>query len=115
MAAAGAAAPDSSTFLASRFLEGFSHLLIVVCAPALMAMHAAPRDRPVVLSLWGCFFGVGFAATSAAAPMIIMWGGWRGLMLAHALPMQLLPPPCCFLALPYLPAASCLLPALQAG
>ena len=90
VAAAGAVAPDSTTFLASRFLEGFSHLLIVVCAPALMAMHAAPRDRPVVLSLWGCFFGVGFAATSAAAPLIITWGGWRGLMLAHALLLALI-------------------------
>jgi predicted MFS family arabinose efflux permease len=90
VAAAGSIAPNSSFFLASRFLEGFSHLLIVVCAPALMAMHAAPRDRPVVLSLWGCFFGVGFAATSAAAPLIVTWGGWRGLMQTHALLLVLI-------------------------
>lgn len=85
IAACGALAPGAASFLATRLLEGFSHLLIVVCAPALMAMQAAPRDRPVVLSLWGCFFGVGFALTSAAAPVIVPLGGWRGLMLAHAL------------------------------
>lgn len=85
IAAAGSVAPSGMTFLASRFLEGFSHLLIVVCAPALMGMHAAAKDRPIALSLWGCFFGVGFAITSSAAPLIVPGFGWRGLMFAHAL------------------------------
>ena len=80
----GAMAPNAALFLISRVAEGFAHLLIVVCAPALMAAHAAPEDRPVVLSLWGCFFGLGFAITSALAPFITAHLGWRGLMAAHA-------------------------------
>lgn len=87
IAAAGAFAPNGTLFLASRCLEGFSHLLIVVCGPALMAMHAAPRDRPIVLALWSCFFGTGYAITSLLAPAIVPQWGWRGLMLFHALLM----------------------------
>lgn len=90
IAALGSAAPTGMTFLATRFLEGFSHLLIVVCAPALMAMHAAPKDRPIALSLWGCFFGLGFAITSSVAPLIVPGFGWRGLMLGHALLLALI-------------------------
>ena len=84
IAAAGSFAPDGNAFLVSRFLEGFSHLLIVVCAPALMSAHASERDQPMVLALWGCFFGVGFAITSAMAPGIVGAAGWRALMQSHA-------------------------------
>jgi predicted MFS family arabinose efflux permease len=84
VALAGAAAPEMTSFLLSRVAEGFSHLMIVVAAPALMSAHAAPRDRPMVLSLWGCFFGLGYAITSAAAPAIVAAGGWRALLAAHA-------------------------------
>ncbi len=89
LAFGGAAAPDRTLFLGSRLLEGLSHLLIVVSCPALMAWHAAPKDRPVVLSLWGCFFGFGFAITSAAAPAIVEAAGWRGLLTAHGVVMAL--------------------------
>jgi MFS transporter, DHA1 family, inner membrane transport protein len=85
LAAAAAAAPEAITFLVCRFLEGFSHLLIVVCAPALMSSHASNKDKPLVLALWGCFFGTGFAITSAAAPGIVAGYGWRGLLSAHAM------------------------------
>jgi predicted MFS family arabinose efflux permease len=90
LAAAGAAAPDAITFLVCRFLEGFSHLLIVVCAPALMSGHASTKDKPLVLALWGCFFGTGFAITSAAAPEIVVQFGWRGLLAAHAIVIGLI-------------------------
>ena len=83
-AAMGAAAPTAWLFLCSRLLEGFSHLVLVVCAPALMSQHAVERDKPIVLALWGCFFGLGFSILSASAPFIIHIGGWRGLMLGHA-------------------------------
>jgi MFS family permease len=89
LAAAAAAAPEAVTFLACRFLEGFSHLLIVVCAPALMSAHASHKDKPLVLALWGCFFGTGFAITSVAAPEIVAQFGWRGLLTTHALAMGL--------------------------
>ncbi len=85
IAACGALAPNAALFLVSRVAEGFAHLLIVVCAPALMAAYAASKDRPIVLSLWGCFFGLGFAITSALAPLITARFGWRGLLAAHAI------------------------------
>ena len=90
IAALGSFAPNGPLFLLSRFAEGFSHLLIVVCAPALMAAHASASDRPLALALWGCFFGLGFAITSAAAPFIVPAVGWRGLLLVHAAALLLI-------------------------
>lgn len=81
----GAYAPEAYSFLATRFLEGLSHLFIVVCTPALMAAAATPKDRPLALALWGCFFGAGFAIASAVAPSIVEAGGWRALLIAHGL------------------------------
>jgi MFS transporter, DHA1 family, inner membrane transport protein len=83
----GAYAPNANSFLLSRFLEGLSHLFIVVCAPALMAEAAMPKDRPIALALWGCFFGAGYAITSVAAPSIVADGGWRALLTAHGFVM----------------------------
>jgi MFS transporter, DHA1 family, inner membrane transport protein len=85
----GAFAPDTYTFLAGRILEGFSHLFIVVCTPALMANLATPKDKPLALALWGCFFGAGYVITSAAAPSIIETNGWRAMLVAHAVIMLL--------------------------
>ena len=84
IAGLGSIAPNGTLFLASRLCEGFSHLLIVICAPALMASHATARDKPIALALWGCFFGMGFAIASAAAPRIIPLWGWRGFLFGHA-------------------------------
>ena len=84
IATAAAAAPTGALFLTLRFFEGFSHLLVVVCAPALMAQVATRRDRPIALAIWGCFFGLGFAITSVVAPVIVPVFGWRGLLLSHA-------------------------------
>ncbi len=82
-------APHGALFLVGRFFEGFSHLLIVICAPALMAAQANARDRPLAMALWGCFFGVGFAITSAVAPHVLPLLGWRGFLAAHAALMLL--------------------------
>jgi MFS family permease len=90
IAIAGGWSPGAFTFLASRFCEGFSHLLIVVCAPALMSAHAAQKDKPVALSIWGCFFGLGFAIASAAAPLIVPYAGWRGFMMSHGAAMLII-------------------------
>jgi MFS transporter, DHA1 family, inner membrane transport protein len=84
MAALGAFAPNSIVFLASRLAEGFSHLLVVVAAPALMTAHSTRKDMPFVLAIWGCFFGFGFGITSLVAPEIVSLGGWRALLGAHA-------------------------------
>jgi predicted MFS family arabinose efflux permease len=76
--------PDLPLFLASRVLEGMSHLALVVAIPTLIAQLSAPKDRPFTLTLWGTFFGVAFT--------ILVWGGLpfadraglSGLFLAHA-------------------------------
>jgi MFS transporter, DHA1 family, inner membrane transport protein len=85
MSALGAVAPNGTVFLASRLAEGFSHLLVVVAAPALMTAHSTRKDMPFVLAIWGCFFGFGFGIMSLIAPEIVALGGWRALMGAHAL------------------------------
>jgi predicted MFS family arabinose efflux permease len=77
--------PDLPLFLASRVLEGMSHLALVVAIPTLIAELSAPEDRPFTLTLWGTFFGVAFT--------VLVWGGipfadrtgLTGLFLAHAL------------------------------
>jgi predicted MFS family arabinose efflux permease len=76
--------PSLPLFLASRVLEGMSHLALVVAIPTLIAQLSAPKDRPFTLTLWGTFFGVAFT--------ILVWGGLpfadraglSGLFLAHA-------------------------------
>ena len=89
-AALGALAPTATLFLVSRFAEGFSHLLIAICAPTLMTAHTTAKDRPIALALWACFFGLGFALNSAAAPLIVPDYGWRNFLLAHAAIMFLI-------------------------
>lgn len=84
MAALGAIAPNGTIYLASRLAEGFSHLLVVVAAPALMMAHSNRKDMPFVLAIWGCFFGFGFGLMSLVAPAIVNFGGWRALMGIHA-------------------------------
>lgn len=56
--------------LASRVVEGFSHLAIVVAAPTLIALNSSKRARAAAMTLWSSFFGVSFALT-----------GWFGLPL----------------------------------
>lgn len=65
--------PSLPFLLASRAVEGASHLAIVVAVPTLIAQLSAPRHRGLTLSLWSTFFGVAFA--------ILVW---FGLPLARA-------------------------------
>jgi MFS transporter, DHA1 family, inner membrane transport protein len=65
--------PPLALLLASRAVEGASHLAIVVAVPTLIAQLSAPRHRSLTLSLWSTFFGVAFA--------ILVW---LGLPLARA-------------------------------
>jgi predicted MFS family arabinose efflux permease len=83
----GAFAPEAYSFLSLRFLEGVSHLFIVVCAPALMGASASTIDRPIALAMWGCFFGTGYALTSLAAPFVVGHESWVRLLIAHSVVM----------------------------
>ena len=69
--------------LASRVVEGLSHLGIVVAAPTLIAAIAPAARRGLAMTLWGTFFGVAFALTAWLAPLAIEPHGPAGLFAAH--------------------------------
>ncbi|WP_280322835.1 MFS transporter [Sulfitobacter faviae] len=67
--------PGFGWMLASRVVEGLSHLAIVVAAPTLIAQLSAVKDRGFTLTLWGTFFGVAFAVlTLFGRPLALSWG-----------------------------------------
>ena len=79
--------PALPWMLASRALEGLSHLALVVAAPTLIAQLCAPRDRGFALTLWGTFFGVAFAVLAWAGLPLVNIGGLPALLIAHAVYM----------------------------
>ena len=80
-----AALPPLPLLLASRVLEGVSHLAIVVSAPTLIATTSTARMRPVAMTLWGTFFGVAFALTAWLGLPLAEARGPGALFLAHGL------------------------------
>jgi len=79
-----ASLPGLPWMLASRVLEGMSHLAIVVAAPTMIAAVTAPEDRGLALTLWGTFFGVAFTALVWLGLPFVDWLGLPALFLAHA-------------------------------
>ncbi|MEQ8480432.1 MAG: MFS transporter [Hoeflea sp.] len=79
--------PGFEAMLVSRFVEGLSHLAIVVAAPTLIAQSSAKRHQGAALTLWGTFFGVAFAAVALFAPTLIGSQGLGALARVHALYM----------------------------
>ena len=75
--------PPFPVMLASRLVEGLSHLGVVVAAPTLIAAAAGPRHRPLAMTLWGTFFGVAFAITAWAGTPLVAAHGPAALLLAH--------------------------------
>lgn len=85
--------------LASRIIEGVSHLLIVVAAPTLIAQLTPPAYRNLAMTLWSTFFGVAYAMTVwLGMPLVRVHGlpalfMWHGIyMLACALLLLLVLP-----------------------
>jgi len=76
--------PTTPAFMTLRTVEGLSHLAIVVAAPSLMSAVAQPRDRTIVMTIWGSFFAVGFALTDAVAPGLLHRWNWQSLFWLHA-------------------------------
>lgn len=76
--------PPFPVMMASRVLEGASHLAIVVIGPVLIAQTAPQRHQGLAMTLWSSFFGVSFAALAWAGPRIIAAQGIGGLFLAHS-------------------------------
>ncbi|MDZ7603295.1 MAG: MFS transporter [Hoeflea sp.] len=81
------ALPGFEWMLASRLVEGLSHLAIVVTAPTLIAELSARRHQGMALTLWGSYFGVAFAVIALAAPAVLAEFGLPGLPAIHAVYM----------------------------
>ncbi|WP_299830479.1 MFS transporter [uncultured Roseobacter sp.] len=79
--------PPLPWMLASRALEGLSHLAVVVAAPTLIAQICAPKDRGLALTLWGTFFGVAFTILAWGGLPLVAWKGIPALLTAHAIYM----------------------------
>ncbi|KGF70399.1 membrane protein [Hoeflea sp. BAL378] len=79
--------PGFGWMLASRLVEGLSHLAIVVSAPTLIAELSGRRYQGMALTLWGSYFGVAFAAIALAAPWVLATFGLPGLPAIHAVYM----------------------------
>ncbi|MEM6276990.1 MAG: MFS transporter [Pseudomonadota bacterium] len=79
--------PALPLFIASRVVEGASHLLIVVAAPTLIAQASSLRGRGFTLTLWGSFFGVSFTLLILLGLPLVAAFGLPALFVAHGLYM----------------------------
>ncbi len=76
--------PPLPILLASRVVEGLSHLVIVVVAPTLIAQAASDRHRAAAMTLWSSFFGVSFALVAWLGLPLVARAGIGSLFQAHA-------------------------------
>lgn len=79
-----------SLFLATRGIEGLSHLGLVVAAPTLIAQISTERHRGAAMTLWGTFFGVSFALLAWFGLPLVERFGVRSLFAAHGVIMAVL-------------------------
>jgi MFS transporter, DHA1 family, inner membrane transport protein len=97
--------PAYPLMMASRVLEGVSHLAIVVVGPVVIAQAASLRHQGLAMTLWSSFFGLSYAGLAVIGPPLAAEGP-HGLFLAHAgymlavaallwalMPRVVLPPP----------------------
>ncbi|MEL7105341.1 MAG: MFS transporter [Pseudomonadota bacterium] len=82
-----ASLPSLAMFLASRVVEGMSHLAIVVAAPTLISLISAERHRGFTLTLWGTFFGVAYTVLVWAGLPLVAGFGVPALFVAHGIYM----------------------------
>lgn len=80
--------PGLPLMLASRVIEGASHLMIVVAAPTLIAQVSADRYRGLAMTLWSTFFGVSFAIVAWIGLPLVETYGLSGLFFSHGLLMS---------------------------
>ena len=75
--------------LASRFIEGISHLIIVVAAPTLIALVSSDHQRGFAMTLWSTFFGVAFAIMAWLGIPFSQAYGVKTIFLIHGVVMLL--------------------------
>ena len=76
--------PAYPIMMATRVLEGFSHLAIVVVGPTAIAAAAPLRHQGLAMSLWSSFFGLTYAVLAFAAPGLIAIHGPASLFILHS-------------------------------
>lgn len=81
--------PTLPTMLASRLVEGISHLMIVVAAPTLIAQIASDRYQGLGMTLWSTFFGVSFALMAWVGLPLVTTQGLGDLLMGHGIYMVL--------------------------
>ena len=85
---AGAAttlAVEPAALIMGRLVEGTGFVLVVVCAPTLIASLAHPKDARLVFGVWATWLPVGGVLVMFFAPLLLPMGGWRALWLFSAL------------------------------
>jgi MFS family permease len=96
MSALQALMPTYPLMLASRIIEGASHLAIVVVGPTMIATLAPEPRRPLAMTLWSSFFGVTYTILALIGPYATPTGlflGHAGYMAALAAILALTLPP----------------------
>jgi DHA1 family inner membrane transport protein len=78
--------PAYPLMLASRIIEGASHLYIVVVGPTMIAALAPENRRPLAMTLWSSFFGVTYTILALIGPHLTP----TSLFLGHAAYMAVL-------------------------
>lgn len=76
--------PPFALMMASRVLEGVSHLAIVVVGPVAIAAAAPPARQGAAMTLWSSFFGLTYAVLFWLGPGLIEAGGPGLLFRLHA-------------------------------
>ena len=76
--------------IASRAVEGISHISLVVAIPTLIAQLSADRHRPYTMTLWGSYFGVTFALVAWLGTPLVRSHGPAILFQIHAACMLVL-------------------------
>ncbi len=79
--------PAFGLMLASRVVEGLSHLAIVVAAPTLIAQITTGRARDAAMVLWSSFFGVAFALNAWIGLLVVEAYGLSVFFTAHGVLM----------------------------
>lgn len=77
--------PPFGWMLLARVPEGLSHLAIVVVGPTAIAATASLRFQPLVMTLWGSFFGLTFTVLAYFGPDLVASHGIGALFQLHAL------------------------------
>lgn len=82
---AAAAAPDAALLYAARLIESVGYLLVVLSAPSLIAMVAAPSERGAAMALWSTFVPIGLALGTVLSGLAVDVVSWRVVLVAWAL------------------------------